>query len=61
MNDVLFNCLGDTYIVGVTGNLYFSNSEDPNKLQQIERIQSEYRIAVKYVKERNMAITSLNQ
>lgn len=40
MNDVLFKCLGETFIVGVTGNMYFGNGDDPDKTQQIERIQS---------------------
>lgn len=39
MHNVLLDCLGNTSMVGITGNMYFSNGDDPDKMQQIERIQ----------------------
>lgn len=39
MHNVLLDCLGNTSMVGITANMYFSNGDDPDKMQQIERIQ----------------------
>lgn len=46
MHETIFDCLGSTTMVGITGKIEFSNGEDPERTTVIERVQSTLTINV---------------
>lgn len=43
MHDILFRCFESISLVGVTGDLHFSDGDQPDKMLQFERIQGRYK------------------
>lgn len=39
MHQTIFECLGDTVMVGVTGKISFINGEDPDRTVVMERVE----------------------
>ena len=39
MNEIIFQCMGNTSVTGVSGRVVFTSGADPNRLVKIERIQ----------------------
>ncbi|XP_045168365.2 gamma-aminobutyric acid type B receptor subunit 2-like [Mercenaria mercenaria] len=43
INDIIFECMGNTSMTGVSGEIVFTTGADPNKIVKMERIQDRER------------------
>lgn len=39
INEIIFQCMGNTSLTGVSGRVFFTSGADPNRIVKIERIQ----------------------
>lgn len=49
ISDILFKCMGNQSIVGLTHNISFRNGDDPEMNAQLERVQGIYFPEYKYI------------
>ncbi|XP_053374075.1 gamma-aminobutyric acid type B receptor subunit 1-like [Mercenaria mercenaria] len=47
INEIIFQCIGNTSLIGVSGRVSFTSGADPNRIVKIERIQDSFLMSVR--------------